>query len=282
VPERRDRWHAEPVAAEIGGSRRRAARAASAEEPRRDGLLARLTDRILARPARAGALLVLAVTAVTIVANAVLLQSGRHPSPFFATRPAPQDAAAPAIDHDTVAAVPPVPRSRPDAVRAAVVTPAAAAATPAPRLVATVPAVDESTLLAGVQRGLADAGLYRGPIDGLFGPETREAISAFERLAGLPVTGRPTPELLDRLRETPAEAAATAGPADPRADQRLLAVQAALNEIGYGPVKVDGLSGHETADAIRRFELDNGLAVNGVADATLVERLVSIGAMDPL
>jgi hypothetical protein len=36
----------------------------------------------------------------------------------------------------------------------------------------------------------------------------------------------------------------------------------------------------ETADSIRRFELDNGMAIRGEASATFIRKLVAIGAMN--
>ncbi len=59
-----------------------------------------------------------------------------------------------------------------------------------------------------------------------------------------------------------------------------MSVQKALNQIGYGPVPEDGVTGEATIAAIRRFELDNGLPITGAAGDTLIERLVSIGAME--
>jgi peptidoglycan hydrolase-like protein with peptidoglycan-binding domain len=56
-------------------------------------------------------------------------------------------------------------------------------------------------------------------------------------------------------------------------------VQTALNQAGYGPIAVDGYPGSETADAIRRFELDNGLPITGEVGDRLIARLVAVGAM---
>jgi hypothetical protein len=56
-------------------------------------------------------------------------------------------------------------------------------------------AVDDSTVVA-VQRRLARAGYYRGPIDGVAGNETRRAIRAYERAHGLRVDGLIDPQLL--------------------------------------------------------------------------------------
>jgi hypothetical protein len=45
------------------------------------------------------------------------------------------------------------------------------------------------SLVLQVQRRLASAGYYSGPIDGVMGRGTRRAIRAFERSHGLPVDG---------------------------------------------------------------------------------------------
>jgi hypothetical protein len=46
-----------------------------------------------------------------------------------------------------------------------------------------------SSLAVQVQRRLASAGYYSGPIDGIIGSGTRRAIRAYERSHGLPVDG---------------------------------------------------------------------------------------------
>jgi hypothetical protein len=45
------------------------------------------------------------------------------------------------------------------------------------------------SLVVQVQRRLASAGYYSGPIDGVIGRGTRRAIRAFERSHGLPIDG---------------------------------------------------------------------------------------------
>jgi hypothetical protein len=50
-----------------------------------------------------------------------------------------------------------------------------------------------------VQRGLAQAGYYRGAVDGVIGAQTRSAIRAFERDNGLRVDGRIDDQLLETL-----------------------------------------------------------------------------------
>lgn len=45
----------------------------------------------------------------------------------------------------------------------------------------------------GLQSRLQDLGLYDGPLDGLFGPETAQAVRRFQQIAGLPPSGMVDP-----------------------------------------------------------------------------------------
>jgi peptidoglycan hydrolase-like protein with peptidoglycan-binding domain len=183
---------------------------------------------------------------------------------------------------------------------------------PPPPIDAPRPIDQQAKLVADIQRELARVGLYNGAIDGVAGSRTTAAIEAFEVAAGLAVSGHATPELLQSLKQplpprtTQSIVASGANPdaeaeelnrrARERArlieaEQRRAAelksleaykvVQLALNRIGYGPLPVDGSVGVETQDAIRRFELDNGMPITGQANDALVARLVAIGAIKP-
>ncbi len=63
---------------------------------------------------------------------------------------------------------------------------------------AALSATDRQTIQA-IQQALKDMGYFKGTIDGLLGPRTRTAIGAFQREAGLTVTGRPDASTLRRL-----------------------------------------------------------------------------------
>ncbi|WP_230532255.1 efflux RND transporter periplasmic adaptor subunit [Microvirga roseola] len=88
-----------------------------------------------------------------------------------------------------------------------------AAQTAPPAVVAAAPSPEEPTptlpvpvSIAEIQLALAAAGFDPGPADGVPGPQTVDAIRSAQARFGLPVTGEPDPELLQRLR-----ARATAG-----------------------------------------------------------------------
>ena len=51
------------------------------------------------------------------------------------------------------------------------------------------------------QQALLDLGYKIGAVDGMIGSNTRAAIRDFQKTHGLPVTGEPSEELLERLRE---------------------------------------------------------------------------------
>lgn len=250
-----------------------------------DGLVGRFVDRACDNLAVTGGLFVMALTAGAIISNAMFLQSARHPEPLFATRP-------PLIVEHNVSRLPPLPPRRDDHTGS--IPPPLPRPAPVDARAATS-SVDES-IVREIQAALARKGLYLGAVDGQYGPLSRSAIVAYEKAQGLDVTGKPSAALLENLRVRSAEhplpgVAADAVPPDlpvvPKVEAtvadserlRYERVQAALNQIGYGPLTVDGAAGEETANAIRRFELDNGLPLSGIAGDAVLDRLIAIGAL---
>jgi hypothetical protein len=57
---------------------------------------------------------------------------------------------------------------------------------------------------------------------------------------------------------------------------RVTAVQQALNEYGYGPLKVTGHFGAETVSAIRKFERDRKLSITGQISPRLLRELGTV------
>jgi peptidoglycan hydrolase-like protein with peptidoglycan-binding domain len=98
---------------------------------------------------------------------------------------------------------------------------AAAAATTATALVAgttttvTTAAVGQSARIVEAQQRLADLGYDPGEADGVLGPRTRAAVTAFQKDKGLSATGRINEVLLETLRAAQNLAAST--PARPGA-----------------------------------------------------------------
>ncbi len=58
---------------------------------------------------------------------------------------------------------------------------------------------DKKLLISKTQKELMRRGLYPGPVDGVMGPMTRNAIEAFQKSANVKITGEASPELLQYL-----------------------------------------------------------------------------------
>jgi hypothetical protein len=165
----------------------------------------------------AGALAFAAVSA--IIANALWLQAGRHPSPMFGTvvaipatavaaanplpRPRPLDADATALEAKLNEPKAPDPVANPvkaNGVPAA--APAAIARPPAPIPVVSRPdAIAGSGLrrVAAVQRTLTELGYGQLKPTGTVGSDTQAAIQKFERTRRIPVTGQMSDRLVQEL-----------------------------------------------------------------------------------
>ena len=167
----------------------------------------------------AGMLALAAVSA--IIANALLMQAGRHPAPMFGTvttmpamasvpaspmpRPRPVDA-----DSSMPDAKPAEPKVA-DPLTNLVKTTGAVQPTSAniPRPPMTVPistrdsgSVSESHRVAAVQRALTQYGYGQLKPTGVVGADTQAAIQKFERARKLPVTGQVSERLVHELAST--------------------------------------------------------------------------------
>ena len=125
--------------------------------------------------------------------------------------------------------------------------------------------------IVGTQEELAKLGYAPGPADGMLGPRTRAAIRAYQRDAGLPVTGQASSELLDHMKFVTPKVVRQAPP--PLAIGLVIDVQEELARRGYYTREIDGLDGPATRAAVRRFQNDAGLPITGVIDQRLLADL---------
>jgi hypothetical protein len=197
--------------------RRRSAKAAAIEAEEQRGLVMRV---FLHSPKDVLAGLLAAAAICAILANALFLQAGRHPSPMFGsvvTLPAPQTAVASPLPRPRpVELVSEPPEIRPVEVRGAdsknpdpmanLVVRSTGAPTAAPANVARPPAPIPATTqsvgarrVAAVQRALTQYGYGQLKPTGAVGSDTQAAITKFERDRKLPVTGQMSDRLVKEL-----------------------------------------------------------------------------------
>ena len=183
-----------------------------------------------------------AVAAIgAIVANALFLQTGRHPAPMFGT----------VINLPAPSSLPlsnPLPRSRPVGADTSPLEPRATEfrAEPKPAERAEKPPEKPVDATASTPRS-------GDPMTNL----VKQTISA------PPSVARP-----------PAPIPVQQGPAA----RRIAGVQRALSEYGYGNLKITGAMGAETQSAIQKFEREHKMQVTGqVSDRLLRELGAAIG-----
>jgi peptidoglycan hydrolase-like protein with peptidoglycan-binding domain len=215
---------------------------------------------LLLRPRDTLAVVAAGGAVITILINALFLQSGPHPAPIFANKPVPVVAPQP----DPLASI--MPHRKPGAAsKPDVVT-------------ATRP---RSDTVMEIQRELTRRGFYDGPADGFYGPKTDAAIRDFEQAAGLRASAEPGETLLAAITRSSVKAKPAETPRDPIAallapSGRIIGVQRALIEFGYGPLAANGTYDAATRSAIERFEKARKRPVTGQITDQLVRDLSAL------
>lgn len=185
-----------------------------------------------------------AVAAIgAIVANALFLQTGRHPAPMFGTvitLPAPS----------SLPLSNPLPRPRPVGADTSPLEPKATEFRVEPKAAeraAEKPAEKPVEATASTLRPGSD------PMTNLVKATTSTPPSAMRPPAPIP------------MQQSPAA-------------KRIAGVQRALSEYGYGNLKITGAMGAETQSAIQKFEREHKMQVTGqVSDRLLRELGAAIG-----
>ncbi len=256
--------------------------------PRLGTALARTTlalwRQVRRRPLDSLAGAVALFAAGAIVANAMFLQVAPHPAPMLPGKPRPVATA------EATGSVAPVP------------SPARPGVTVAAKVEAPPLARPRSQIVADIQRELSRRGFFDGPTDGVYGPKTDAAIRDFEQAAGLKGNAQPDEALLKLITRStvhaptapaaaPPAAAATTPLPPPRPTaahrpapapkpgapaKRVLAVQRALADYGYGQLTPNGVLGAETKSAIERFERERKLPITGQISERLTRELAAV------
>ena len=222
----------------------RGSRAVAIEEPAERGLALRV---LLYSPKDLVAGLAAFAAVCAIIANAIVLQAGRHPSPMFGST------VVLPLSNGMVAN--PLPRPRPaDAARSGALDPRLLDG----KAVEIKPAAAKSVEARPVEKA----------------PEAKgDAMTASLRSSAATSVARPPAPI-------PASApAATRG--DPLGDlitssRRIASVQRALTDFGYGQLKPTGNIGSDTLAAIKKFESDRKLPVTGQISDRLVRELTAV------
>jgi murein L,D-transpeptidase YcbB/YkuD len=121
-----------------------------------------------------------------------------------------------------------------------------------------------------LQTQLQLAGYYKGKVDGVYGPETVDAVKKLQTDSKLPATGfvdRATALALDAKIQAIGAGAAT------QSLTQTAAVQSVLKVAGYWTGPIDGKWTAELTDALKTFQTALGVPASGAVDAATLNAL---------
>jgi peptidoglycan hydrolase-like protein with peptidoglycan-binding domain len=129
-----------------------------------------------------------------------------------------------------------------------------ALALPAPAIAQDSAGMATPNSVSDIQQKLNDLGYDAGPVDGLIGRKTRGAIRAYQKDAGLPVTGEPDAAFLESLNHH--EIGSISDPA------LILRIENGLDRLGYAVGQIDGTVDYQLGMALSNYTRWAGLPVD--------------------
>ena len=136
--------------------------------------------------------------------------------------------------------------------------------------------------VAALQIALHARQLYRGPVDGVSGPQTASAVRRFQRRAHVPVDGIVGPRTRAALGRLGRHVLGSRVLAWGALGWDVSALQFLLARHGFPSGVFDGRLGNHTDAAIRRFQRWAGLPVDGRAGPTTLAALRTPPAISPI
>ena len=124
-----------------------------------------------------------------------------------------------------------------------------------------------SAYTMALQQDLTDAGYYAGAIDGIYGPQTVQAVQALQESSGLPITGTVDSATAAALQ---AELLALGGAAAQESLAMTAAIQQTLKLVGFWDGPVDGVWTPELTEAVKAFQVELGVEPTGNVDAATI------------
>ena len=125
----------------------------------------------------------------------------------------------------------------------------------------------DGIITAAMQQSLAVLGYEPGPIDGIFGPKTKSALTGFQKSQKLPADGVVNFQTIMALT--------TSGSGSENFTAIL--VQKRLTDLGYEPGPTDGIWGPKTRKTLMKFQITNRLLPDGIIDPQTIRLLLDSG-----
>jgi peptidoglycan hydrolase-like protein with peptidoglycan-binding domain len=116
----------------------------------------------------------------------------------------------------------------------------------------------------GIQQQLKKLGFFTGEVTGYFGSQTETAVKKFQVKKGLHADGVVGTGTYKYLFEGSNNTQSSSTNANEKHVISIKEIQTALKKLGYYTGTVDGITGSNTENAIKKFQKDNKLTADGV------------------
>ena len=143
----------------------------------------------------------------------------------------------------------------------------------------TITTGSSSSNVTALQSALQATGYYSGSVDGSYGSGTEAAVEAYQRAAGLRVTGMAGPTTQRLLYGGTSESGSYSKLDVGSTGSAVKRLQYALYELKYYDGDISGTYDTVTQNAVMVFQELNGLAIDGVAGQQTQQKLFSSNAV---
>jgi murein L,D-transpeptidase YcbB/YkuD len=126
-----------------------------------------------------------------------------------------------------------------------------------------------------LQTSLREVGYYEGEVDGVYGPQTVDAVEALQQAHGLPSTGTVDKATADALQQ---DLAARGGASAQQEVATTAAVQQTLKLAGFWDGPVDGVWTPALTEALKDLQTALGVQPTGTVDAATLAALETAAA----
>lgn len=149
---------------------------------------------------------------------------------------------------------------------------------------------NRGSMISDMQVRLQAAGYLKGGVDGVYGADTTNAVKAFQKAKGIPVSGAIDEMTYSALRNVDSSSASyeSSGGEEGSSASRgaslyiigdsgseVSSIQRKLKKMGYLDGSADGIYGGDTASAVKAFQDDEGLSATGMVDGDTLARITS-------
>ncbi|SFQ27161.1 peptidoglycan-binding protein [Salibacterium halotolerans] len=146
---------------------------------------------------------------------------------------------------------------------------------------------DKGSEVSLLQRQLKDLGFYNKDVTGVYGPMTEESVRRFQQKQGLTTDGLAGPKTFNALKNNPEPASESRGETQKEASavgsssmlryedsgEEVTGLQERLRDLDYMKMEPSGVFSGVTEKAVKSFQKEQGLVVDGIAGPRTQEKM---------